>query len=243
MIYKTLLVSQDPIMNAVVDYISDIRTTSKAPRIPGIDARILRTCRKVYKEALPILYEQNRFQFDESWDIQIFAHRGCCELGMDLPPTPDKYIGRPYGRLNLIRSLILRMGSSLWCPRTRTRLYKEWHTFLDTEDSSPTRIGFPALQRLTLDLSDWRPGPEETEWLNVAPLVRKFSRSQGLQELIVKGLYDKSNLLEISRLVRMGGSFRVIDLHERVILDIFINDRTDLEVGISLLEWSERDEI
>lgn len=43
--------------------------------IPHIDSAILRTCRMVYSEALPILYGQNTFEFSSADAIRFFQSK------------------------------------------------------------------------------------------------------------------------------------------------------------------------
>jgi len=102
--------------------------------------------------------------------------------------------------------VILRLGDS--SGGDRAKLTKQWANFLQVDIDSNMRNRFPALERLTLDLSDWRPAPGETEALNVQPLIEKFRRPEGLQELTVVGLHDQSNLSDLKNgLLRNGGRF------------------------------------
>lgn len=54
--------------------------------IPNIDAAILRTCRLVYFEALPVLYGQNVFRFDCAKNIRAFQSKNLTSfpIGMKL---------------------------------------------------------------------------------------------------------------------------------------------------------------
>lgn len=166
-----------------------------------------------------MLYEQNTFYFCSDWDISDFAHSPTRDLVRDeLLERLFGYIVRPYGRMSLIRSVILRLGPVWPSNPSREALGQTWAGFLEINDSPWSRKGFPALERLTLDLSDWLPGPGETEALNVQPLVQKFRRSEGLQELTVKGINDQSNLSDLKKgLVRSGGRFRVVACNDREI--------------------------
>lgn len=49
-----------------------------------IDSAILRTCHKVYEEALPILYGCNTFCFSDPEDITRFRHEGVEESSQKL---------------------------------------------------------------------------------------------------------------------------------------------------------------
>jgi len=53
--------------------IADIR---QAHQILAIDASILRTCHKIYQEALPILYQNNQFGFRDVRSLQAFRSGG-----------------------------------------------------------------------------------------------------------------------------------------------------------------------
>lgn len=83
----------------------------------------------------------------------------------------------PYGRFSLIRSVVLRLGPPCQYSSLRSRAYltENWHSYFEEHESSRLKDEFPALERLVLDLSDWRPGPGEEEALNVsqAPLFYK----------------------------------------------------------------------
>ncbi len=57
--------------------------------IPQIDSAILRTCRMIYSEALPILYGQNTFEFSSANAIRSFQSKSL--------------IGYPLGRASKIR--------------------------------------------------------------------------------------------------------------------------------------------
>lgn len=46
--------------------------TSKLPTGPGMDATFLRCCRRIYEEALPVLYGQNVFEFYEKDELREF---------------------------------------------------------------------------------------------------------------------------------------------------------------------------
>jgi len=53
--------------------------TSKAQRAlykTGIDTTVLRTCRQVYMEALPMLYGENNFVFFSPSALDLFRNKG-----------------------------------------------------------------------------------------------------------------------------------------------------------------------
>lgn len=88
MIWAQVLVSPDIIQspNRLLTSKTPLLTNEYHP-IPGLDAVVLRTCRAVYNEALPILYGRNTFFFTSSHALFEFA-------GDDLPkalPTGDNF--------------------------------------------------------------------------------------------------------------------------------------------------------
>ena len=123
--------------------------------IPDIDAALLRTCRLVYTEALPILYGSNVFQFSSSHAVRHFQSHGLSTypLGRRYRWTPlrklrsaagDLYKHRltilafnfrlsPPGRLQLIRFLILELkldyrpySRSSNISYTRDSIWRDW---------------------------------------------------------------------------------------------------------------------
>lgn len=46
------------------------------PRVLGLHARILRTSRQIYQEALPVLYGENVFAFLSSDSLEAFQSKG-----------------------------------------------------------------------------------------------------------------------------------------------------------------------
>ena len=55
--------------------------------VSGLDATVLRSCRLIYSEALPILYGQNTFEFASANAVSDFQSKGL--------------IGYPHGRSSL----------------------------------------------------------------------------------------------------------------------------------------------
>lgn len=68
--------------------------------IPQIDSAILRTCRMIYSEALPILYGQNTFEFSTASAIRSFQSKSL----IGYPLGRASQIRRYRGRLNVMRS-------------------------------------------------------------------------------------------------------------------------------------------
>lgn len=75
MIYHELLVSKDPIKkpHRLVCNKRSIMLDSIQP-VKDIDSSILRVCRSIYDEALPILYGQNTFEFAKPRKLRDFSH-------------------------------------------------------------------------------------------------------------------------------------------------------------------------
>ena len=76
MVYKFLLTTPEPILK-VHTHLGSKETAmlDQYTPIPDIDAAILRTCRLIYTEALPILYGSNVFQFDCATNIRSFQSK------------------------------------------------------------------------------------------------------------------------------------------------------------------------
>ena len=79
MVYDYLLVSVDPIdseeANKLLGENKTLLLNHHNP-IPHISATLLRTCRTIYKEALPILYGRNVFNFSSPAAIRNFRNSG-----------------------------------------------------------------------------------------------------------------------------------------------------------------------
>ncbi|KAI4187905.1 MAG: hypothetical protein LQ346_005416 [Caloplaca aetnensis] len=73
--------------------------------VKDIDSSILRVCRSIYDEALPILYGQNTFEFAKPRKLRDFSHGYLDKRG-------PKFAFREAsaGRFTLIRSVVLRLG-------------------------------------------------------------------------------------------------------------------------------------
>jgi len=80
--------------------------------IPNVDAAILRTCRAVYSEALPILCNQNVFQFSNARAISNFQNKGLVGYPFDGHHTKVfNFTVTPVGRLAMIRSVVLDLNA------------------------------------------------------------------------------------------------------------------------------------
>ncbi len=140
MAYRQLLTIPDPIEKAHKHLGSkDTALLDNYNPIPHIDAAILRTCRLVYSEALPILYGQNTFEFSSANSIRSFQSKSLIgyplgrldELEFRLPalgsrlrdlrrrlqhrhadfPQAFNFKLAPMGRLTLLRSVVLNMNA------------------------------------------------------------------------------------------------------------------------------------
>ena len=174
--------------------------------IPHIDAAILRTCRAIYSEALPILYGSNTFEFSSPNAIRSFQSRSLIgyPLGEAVPSLLKyqviKHINAgianhdpafnfqlaPMGRLSMLRSVVLTLNAEYrWhnpmgangvrAPPNRDHIWRDWSTtlFSESDDLCPwggrNGLGFPVLEKLTLDFSEWQ--LTESEGLLVRQLI------------------------------------------------------------------------
>lgn len=103
MIYRELLTNLDPIEKAHKHLGSkDTALLDNYRPIPHIDAALLRTCRLIYSEALPILYGQNTFEFSSANSIRSFQSKSL--------------IGYPLGTLDELQSRLPAIEESLRKP-------------------------------------------------------------------------------------------------------------------------------
>lgn len=180
-IYRLLLVSSHPIHNAhkLMGPKKSV-LVSKCPQITDIDSAILRTCRSVYEESLPVLYRMNRFSFYDLVSIWEFGHHEIPRMRPLMSADKALFNFKPalYGRLTMLRSVNMRLGSgySSWIG-DRERLWESWHEFFDLKrnDGSngfiPHPAAFPALESLFLDFTDWAlDGGKESE-MHVSSLL------------------------------------------------------------------------
>ena len=100
MIYDLLLVSADSInteqANKLLGHSKSLLLSYHDP-IPNISAALLRTCRAIYEEALPILYGRNVFEFSDPDAIDEFRDSGIASY--------------PYGK----RSVMIKKRSATLC--------------------------------------------------------------------------------------------------------------------------------
>lgn len=212
MIYRQLLTTLEIIEKAHKHLGSkDTALVDNYQPIPNIDAAVLRTCRLVYSEALPILYGQNTFEFSSANAIRAFQSKSLIgyPLGMPSPfclpaleherdqlffqstagcwkrtcRPPFSYADyskafnfnlAPMGRLTMVRSIVLCLNAEYrWAHTTlgangqrgapnRDHIWRDWSTtlFSESDDLCPwggrNALGFPALEKLTLDFAEWQ---------------------------------------------------------------------------------------
>ncbi|KAL8787424.1 MAG: hypothetical protein Q9213_002201 [Squamulea squamosa] len=135
----------------------DLRAT------PDIDATILRTCRQIYTEALPVLYSENMFQFFKMPYLKMFRTQGLDTTSSIGSALGNKSLGiprfglraNPQGRLTFIKNVSFAFSSAeikgLSAEEARARILKEWRPFVENQSDPPHEIHFPALELLCLD--------------------------------------------------------------------------------------------
>lgn len=172
MIYKLLLISATLIKDAhkLIGPQKSV-LVNHCPTIQDIDSAILRTCHLVYQESLPILYKGNKFAFDKLKAIKDFAR-------YELPePHAFKHLfglqPAPYGRLTMLRCVALKLGPAYDYSSEvvdRESLWRDWHDLFSPTTASgfSLAIGFPALETLYLDFTDWRLDADKTSELQVS---------------------------------------------------------------------------
>lgn len=201
----------------------------------GIDSAFLRICRKVYSEALPILYQENRFTFTQVSMLRIFRSKGLPEKGQKglskslcLRQKPIfGFRAQPQGRLSLLRNVHLKFEhnprySSLRgthglatgdadSERVNLKIQDRWADFLGEEmyDQLKGYVAFPALRRLVLDFSDWK--LKRDEGLRIRAFVDKFRGKEGLRMLRTVGLRHEPTIeLMRQRMLGSGGVMEVL---------------------------------
>ncbi|KAL8733859.1 MAG: hypothetical protein Q9166_001847 [cf. Caloplaca sp. 2 TL-2023] len=235
MIYSELLVSAEPIRkpHKLVCNKRSIMLDSIQP-VKDIDSSVLRVCRTMYSEALPVLYGKNTFEFCKPRKLRDFSHAGLDRShtiqGTDFIPFLAEFGFRDAeaGRFTLIRSIILRLGHDrkpyVWqrpggqpAP-DRKRIWSHWYQYFfnDCDPRSQFDWGmfpsasneFPALDKLELDFTDWQ--LSEPDAIRVDPFLKKLGRSGGLGALAIKGVKNAANLEEFRKgLLKAGGVFTV----------------------------------
>ncbi|KAI4190324.1 MAG: hypothetical protein L6R41_000850 [Letrouitia leprolyta] len=236
MIYRELLVSSAPIKkpHRLVCHKRNVMLDSIQP-VKDIDSAILRVCRSVYDEALPVLYGHNTFEFAKPRKLQDFSH-GYLEQKIPSNAYPRFKLQFGFretdaGRFTLIRSIILRLGHDrkpyayIRPPGVppavpdRKRIWSHWHQYFFNEEDSLNRYDsmlyppvlneFPALDKIELDFTEWQLG--EADAIRAEPFVSKLGRSGGLSVVVIRGIKNTKNLEQLRQgLVKPGGFFTAI---------------------------------
>lgn len=174
--------------------------------IEAIDAALLRTCRTVYHETVHVLYGMNRFHFRKPRDIEKFAHVGLGRRPFGWYRTVSE--PAPCGRLTMIRFMTLRMSSEC-VGDDRKQLWSSWCDFFYPSKEQDQLVGFPALEWLALDLTDWALTAGDAAKVRVTPFLKKLRPTGGLRHLTLIGVYHEQNLHDFKHgFVRQGGTFR-----------------------------------
>ena len=131
----------------------------ESKHIEAIDAALLRTCKAIYHEAIHILYGKNLFYFLKPGDIEDFAHLRLGNMSFGyygaISKSASMVNNAPYGRLTMIRQLSLRVSSGDNEDDFRN-IWSFWSDFFYPPAQQDQLVGFPALERLILDLSEWK---------------------------------------------------------------------------------------
>ncbi|KAL8674229.1 MAG: hypothetical protein Q9168_001353 [Polycauliona sp. 1 TL-2023] len=244
MIYHEILVSAAPIRkpHKLVCNKRSIMLDKNQP-VKDIDSSILRVCRMVYFEAVPVLYGKNTFEFSKPRKLRDFSHAGLdrshtskhihlkrrpLALILFLLLAAFAFHDAPAGRFTLVRSIVLRLGHDrkpyVWqqpgaqpAP-DRKRIWGHWYQYF-FNDSDPHSIfdwgmfpsstnGFPALDRLVLDFTDWK--LSESDAIRVDPFVKKLTQSSKLSVVVIKGVKNTLSLEGFRKgLLKPGGVFVV----------------------------------
>ena len=135
---------------------------------------ILQTSRAIYAETLPMLYGHNTFYFSSSRDIVEFGHRGIEKNYITHFATQPSI----YGRNSMVRLAYLKI-SGLFAELYIDFEYENDHIWIEWRDFFTSNVhyrpmGFPALERLVLDFTDWRFTDEESSALPVSVCTGKL---------------------------------------------------------------------
>ncbi|KAI4149118.1 MAG: hypothetical protein L6R39_002607 [Caloplaca ligustica] len=195
--------------------------------VRDIDSSILRVCRSIYNEALPVLYGQNTFEFAKPRKLRDFSHGY-----LDKRNPSFAFQEAEAGRFTLIRSVILRLGydrkpyafqrplGATPVIPDRKRIWSHWHQFFFNDNDArnlydwgcfPTMGNdFPALDKIELDFTDWQLG--EADAIRVEPFVSKLGKSGGLSSVVIRGVKNSTNLRQLQQGLRKpGGTFTAVE--------------------------------
>ncbi|KAL2041665.1 hypothetical protein N7G274_005449 [Stereocaulon virgatum] len=233
MIYKNLLVVSGFIIDPhrQLAHEKPIVLSGRKP-IPGLDARIMRTCGAIYIESIPVLYGLNRFRFCSKKAVRWFQANSSAVSRFSSVPNFSP-LNTPEGRLTLLRTVLINFGPKesddlpslsgriiargthrSAAPPNREKLWHPW-AYDPFSDYGNRHVGFPALENLTLDFSDWM--LTDAEGLVTQSIIDMFGplTSGGearLQKLVVNGISHKPTLQKLKNgLVKRGGIFKIIN--------------------------------
>lgn len=219
MIYEELLLSPVLICNAhkLIGPKRSLILQSNKP-IANVDSTFLRTCRKIYNEARPILYGSNWFGWTKITHLENFAYDGLPDLyGL----TTCGLRKERYGRLSEIRNVSLCLDKQYSYQILREDVAGSWMGFLVGRGWK--HAAFPSVQRLSLDFSYWNLTSSEEHALVVKPFIDCFRKSGGLQELNSRNISYEKNLEDLKYgLVKDGGRFVVMGSEDDCIVNCIV---------------------
>ena len=164
LVWQELLVSKDIVYRAhtIISLERDIMVNTHLPQ-NDIDSSVLRTCRKIYHEALPILYGNNNFEFHNVDQIRNFQYgwyswaEFAASAGRS-PLTTFAFESGLHGRLGCLRSVNLCLNASgghINRTNPRQSLWQLWGDWIEPKQKENEMVAFPALEELTLDFDEW----------------------------------------------------------------------------------------
>ena len=141
---------------------------SAIPVIDIVKSGISRTSRTIHAETIPILYGGNTFYFSSTRDIMEFGHRGIETDYRTLFAIQPAI----YGRNSMVRLAYLKisgLGSRFFrdVEKDNDHIWTEWREFF-TSKVHYRPMGFPALEGLVLDFTDWQLTAAESSALTVS---------------------------------------------------------------------------
>ncbi|KAL8792390.1 MAG: hypothetical protein Q9195_005004 [Heterodermia aff. obscurata] len=159
LIYRQLLTTRAELnAGAEIEKIASSLTTDDddPSKISDIDSAVMRTCQRMYHETLPVLYGENKFVFRTPRQLEAFRE-GNLDRTQDEPhgyrvvPVFNRK-GDLNGRLSMVKDILIQLSvtpSYLGDRLAWARLFGD------------DRIGFPKLEILTLDFTEWTLGDNQ----------------------------------------------------------------------------------
>ena len=159
MIYMNVLIYKKYIKRAHEFLGYDLTIQAEdGPHLEVIDAALLRTCRAVYHSAVGVLYGMNTFHFTKPSDVKKFAHFGLgatsfgCYRSFGGPSLAVN--NSPFGRFTMVCVLQLKLSHGKDYYGDPKKIWSWWSdVFYSSKEDQ--LIGFPALEWLSLDFTDW----------------------------------------------------------------------------------------